>query len=73
MFAGSNFLELSFTVNGSAFMYGQFINALIVFLLVILVLYYGVVRMGGKRVGVKQKAVTNCVIRTRTACSPTPS
>jgi large conductance mechanosensitive channel len=38
-----NFSELSFTVNGSRFPYGDFLNALIAFVIVALVLYFLVI------------------------------
>lgn len=40
----SDFSALSFTLNGSEFAYGQFINALITFLLVAAVLFFFVVK-----------------------------
>jgi large-conductance mechanosensitive channel len=43
IFKGANFWELSFELNGSTFRYGHFINELIVFMLVCLILYFGVV------------------------------
>ena len=39
----SDFANLSFTINGSKFMYGDFINALISFVLVAAVVYFFVV------------------------------
>jgi large conductance mechanosensitive channel len=39
-----NFDSLSFTVNGSHFLYGAFINALLTFLIVAAVVYFFVVR-----------------------------
>jgi large conductance mechanosensitive channel len=41
--AQPNFGGLYFTVNGSKFLYGDFINAIVAFLLIALVVYYGVV------------------------------
>jgi len=38
-----NFSKLSFTLNGSTFMYGEFINALISFLLVAVAVYFFVI------------------------------
>lgn len=43
IFKGANFWDLSFELNGSTFRYGHFINELIVFMLVCLILYFGVV------------------------------
>jgi len=43
IFQGTNFAELSFSVDGSRFKYGHFINAFIVFIIVLVVLYFGVV------------------------------
>ncbi len=43
IFGKPEFGALYFTVNGSKFAYGEFINALIAFLLVALVIYYFVV------------------------------
>ena len=40
----SDFARLSFTVNGSEFLYGRFINALITFVLVAAVLFFLVVK-----------------------------
>lgn len=40
----SDFSRLSFTINGSEFLYGSFINALITFVLVAAVLFFFVVR-----------------------------
>src|SRR5689334_311155 len=39
-----NFADLSFTVNGSHFLYGSFINALISFLIIAAVIFFLVVR-----------------------------
>ncbi len=41
--AGDTFAELKFTVNGSDFAYGHFINTLIAFLIVAAVVYWLVV------------------------------
>jgi large conductance mechanosensitive channel len=43
IFAGSDFNELAFTINGSSFKYGNFINAFITFLFVVLFLWLCVV------------------------------
>jgi large-conductance mechanosensitive channel len=43
IFKGANFWELSFELNGSTFRYGHFINELVMFMLVCLILYFGVV------------------------------
>jgi large conductance mechanosensitive channel len=39
-----NFSELSFTINGSEFLYGDFINALLSFLIIAAVIFFLVVR-----------------------------
>jgi large conductance mechanosensitive channel len=44
IFGSPNFEDLSFTINGSQFLYGDFINALIAFVTVAFVLFYFVVR-----------------------------
>jgi hypothetical protein len=54
IFKGANFWDLSFELNGSTFRYGHFINELIVFMLVCLVLYCGVV-LPLNKVGNKQQ------------------
>jgi large conductance mechanosensitive channel len=43
IFGQTDFSDLTFTINGSEFKYGLFINALISFLLIALVIYYVVV------------------------------
>ena len=43
VFGATNFSTLSFTINGSQFQYGLFINALISFLLIAAAVYYVVV------------------------------
>ena len=43
IFGQQDFSSLSFTVNGSKFMYGNFINAVISFLLVAIAIYFAVV------------------------------
>eukprot|EP00882_Tetradesmus_deserticola_P005468 GHRQ01005757.1.p1 GENE.GHRQ01005757.1~~GHRQ01005757.1.p1 ORF type:complete len:282 (+),score=49.43 GHRQ01005757.1:373-1218(+) len=43
IFRGANFWDLTFELNGSTFRYGHFINELIMFMLVCLILYFGVV------------------------------
>jgi len=43
IFGQPDFSRLSFTVNGSKFMYGNFINAVISFLLVAVAIYFAVV------------------------------
>ncbi|KAF6260915.1 large-conductance mechanosensitive channel [Scenedesmus sp. NREL 46B-D3] len=43
IFKGANFWDLSFELNGSTFRYGHFINELVMFMLVCLILYFGVV------------------------------
>eukprot|EP00878_Enallax_costatus_P029783 GHUV01032336.1.p2 GENE.GHUV01032336.1~~GHUV01032336.1.p2 ORF type:complete len:170 (+),score=34.89 GHUV01032336.1:297-806(+) len=43
IFQGSRFAELHFTINYSQFNYGHFINEFLVFILVCLILYMGVV------------------------------
>jgi large conductance mechanosensitive channel len=53
IFQGTSFAELSFYVNGSRFKYGHFINAFIVFVIVLVVLYFGVV-MPLQKVRVRQ-------------------
>ena len=44
IFGKPDFSDLSFTINGSHFLYGDFINALIAFLLIAAVLFYFVVK-----------------------------
>jgi large conductance mechanosensitive channel len=44
IFQGSHFNQLSFTINYSVFKYGDFINALIVFMIIVAFLYFAVVR-----------------------------
>jgi large conductance mechanosensitive channel len=39
-----NFSSLAFTINGSKFLYGDFINALVAFLLIAIVVFFFVVR-----------------------------
>lgn len=46
IFSGGDFSQLTFSVNGSTFFYGDFINVLIYFIIVCLVVYFGV---GGAR------------------------
>ncbi len=53
-----NFANLSFTLNGSRFMYGAFINALLGFLLVAASIYFFVVVPVSKLVPKKQEPVT---------------
>ena len=43
IFKTPDFSGLSFTINGSSFMYGDFVNALISFLIVAVVVYFFVV------------------------------
>ena len=43
VFKTSDFANLSFTINGSKFLYGDFINALISFVLVAFVVYFFVI------------------------------
>jgi large conductance mechanosensitive channel len=44
IFGKPNFEGLHFTINGSVFLYGDFLNALIAFVLVAIVLFFVVVR-----------------------------
>jgi large conductance mechanosensitive channel len=44
IFGKPDFSSLSFTINGSVFRYGNFINALVAFVLVAIVLFFVVVR-----------------------------
>ena len=44
IFQGTHFNQLSFTINYSVFLYGEFVNALIVFLIIVAFLYFAVVR-----------------------------
>jgi large conductance mechanosensitive channel len=44
IFGKPDFASLSFTINGSVFLYGDFLNALIAFVLVAIVLFFVVVR-----------------------------
>ena len=44
IFGEPNFDRLSFTINGSEFLYGTFINALITFLLIAVVVFFLVVK-----------------------------
>jgi len=44
IFKSADFSNLSFTLNGSKFLYGDFINALISFVLVALVVYFFVIK-----------------------------
>jgi large conductance mechanosensitive channel len=44
IFGSPNFANLTFTINGSVFTYGVFLNALISFVLVALVLYFFVIK-----------------------------
>ena len=44
VFGEPNFNRLSFTINGSQFLYGTFINALITFVLVAVVIFFLVVK-----------------------------
>jgi large conductance mechanosensitive channel len=62
MFGKPNFSDLSFTINGSHFAYGLFINALISFVLVALVLFFLVI-----------KPVNALVARSRTEPPPDPT
>ena len=39
-----NFAELTFTINGSKFLYGQFLNALIAFLIIAAVVFFFVIK-----------------------------
>ena len=43
IFKSSDFANLAFTINGSKFMYGDFINALISFIIIAVVVYFFVV------------------------------
>jgi large conductance mechanosensitive channel len=62
IFGKPNFSDLSFTINGSHFAYGLFINALISFVLVALVLFFLVI-----------KPVNALVARSRTEPPPDPT
>lgn len=43
IFGQANFMHLSFTINGSEFPYGQFIDTFLTFIIITLVLYFAVV------------------------------
>ena len=62
IFGKPNFSDLSFTINGSHFAYGLFINALISFVLVAAVLFFLVI-----------KPVNALVARSRTEPPPDPT
>lgn len=47
IFSGGDFSNLTFSINGSTFFYGDFINVLIYFILVCLVVYFFVGEPGG--------------------------
>jgi large conductance mechanosensitive channel len=61
IFKGANFWDLSFELNGSTFRYGHFINELIVFMLVCLILYFGVV-LPLNKVCMQQEALAAAVV-----------
>ena len=44
IFGNPDFSKLSFTINGSVFMYGEFLNALISFIIIALVVFFFIIK-----------------------------
>jgi large conductance mechanosensitive channel len=68
IFGKPDFSSLSFTINGSAFHYGAFLNALVAFVLIAVVLFFLVVRPVNALVARSRKEPLDPTTRSCPAC-----